>query len=251
VLAKLGCSAVRWSRPMAGTSTTVTVSREADGWYACVACAEVPVQSLPLTGRAPGSDVGLKVFRNTADEGVVEHPRHYRKAEKHLKQSQQRFSRKKQGSKRRNQARNRLATKPQQVRRQRQDFHHKGARMLVRNDDAICLEDRRVATLVRTSQLATSICDAGGSQLRSTLEYQAACAGKHVVLVAPHDTAQDCSACGARVQKRLSVRTQVCPSCGLVAHRDHHAALTIVRAGQARRGAAGSPAVVQRASVGL
>jgi putative transposase len=32
VLAKIGRLAVRWSRPVQGTSKTVTVSREADGW---------------------------------------------------------------------------------------------------------------------------------------------------------------------------------------------------------------------------
>jgi hypothetical protein len=34
VLSKIGCIAVRWSRPIEGTikTVTVTVSREADGW---------------------------------------------------------------------------------------------------------------------------------------------------------------------------------------------------------------------------
>jgi putative transposase len=32
VLCKLGRIAVRWSRPIAGTSKTVTGSQEADGW---------------------------------------------------------------------------------------------------------------------------------------------------------------------------------------------------------------------------
>jgi putative transposase len=32
VLSKLGRIAVRWSRPVEGTSKTVTVCREADGW---------------------------------------------------------------------------------------------------------------------------------------------------------------------------------------------------------------------------
>ena len=47
VLSKIGRIAVRWSRPLEGTPKTVTISREADGWYACFSCAEVPVQPLP------------------------------------------------------------------------------------------------------------------------------------------------------------------------------------------------------------
>src|SRR5690349_2518652 len=39
-LSKIGPIAVRWSRSMEGTSKTVTVSREADGWYVCFSCAE-------------------------------------------------------------------------------------------------------------------------------------------------------------------------------------------------------------------
>jgi putative transposase len=32
VLSKIGCIAVRWSRQIAGTIKTVTISKEADGW---------------------------------------------------------------------------------------------------------------------------------------------------------------------------------------------------------------------------
>jgi len=54
VLSKIGRIAVRWSRPIAGTPKTVTISHEADGWYVCFSCAEVPAQPLPLTGRETG-----------------------------------------------------------------------------------------------------------------------------------------------------------------------------------------------------
>src|SRR5262252_7162008 len=77
VLSKIGRSAVRWSRPIEGTIKTVTVSREADGWYVCFSCADVPTQPLALTGRETGIDVGVKVFLVTADGEVVQNPRHY------------------------------------------------------------------------------------------------------------------------------------------------------------------------------
>jgi putative transposase len=67
VLSKIGRIAVRWSRPVVGTVKTVTISKEADGWYVCFSCAEVPVEPLPLTGRETGIDVGLKVFLITAN----------------------------------------------------------------------------------------------------------------------------------------------------------------------------------------
>src|SRR5215467_11987451 len=43
VLSKIGRLAVRWSRPLEGAPKTVTISREADGWYVCFSCADIPV----------------------------------------------------------------------------------------------------------------------------------------------------------------------------------------------------------------
>src|SRR5215469_2434255 len=125
VLAKIGRIAVHWSRPLQGTPKTVTVSQEADGWYVAVSCAEVPAQPLPETGRETGIDVGLKVFLVTADGEVVDNPRHYRRAERHLVKCQRRVSKRKKGSHRRRKAVRLLAKAHQHVRRQRCDFHHK------------------------------------------------------------------------------------------------------------------------------
>jgi len=71
VLSKIGRVAVRWSRPLQGTPKTVTISREADGWYAIISCADVPMQPLPLTGRETGIDDGLKVFLVTIPVRIV------------------------------------------------------------------------------------------------------------------------------------------------------------------------------------
>src|SRR5262249_177632 len=46
--------AARRSRPLEGTPKTVTSSKEADGWYASSACAEVPAPPLPATGNDAG-----------------------------------------------------------------------------------------------------------------------------------------------------------------------------------------------------
>src|SRR6516225_3205009 len=83
-LSKIGRIPLWLHRPLIGTPKTVTISKEADGWYVCISCVEVPVEPLPHTGEETGIDVGLKVFLITADGGVVENPRHYRKAEQQL-----------------------------------------------------------------------------------------------------------------------------------------------------------------------
>src|SRR5262249_33249284 len=61
ILAKIGRIRLRLHRPLAGTPKTVTLSREADGWDACISCAEVPNLPLPRTNRETGIDVGLQV----------------------------------------------------------------------------------------------------------------------------------------------------------------------------------------------
>src|SRR5262249_59562069 len=100
VLSKIGRIAVRWSRPLVGTPKMATISREADGWYVCFSCGQVPTQPLPSTGRETGVDMGLKVFLITAEGETVENPRHYRKAEKQLAKAQKRLSHRKKHSKR-------------------------------------------------------------------------------------------------------------------------------------------------------
>jgi putative transposase len=75
ILSKIGRIAVRWSRPVEGTIKTVTVSREADGWYVSFSCVEVPVEPLPFTGCETGIDVGLRVFLITAEGERVANPR--------------------------------------------------------------------------------------------------------------------------------------------------------------------------------
>jgi putative transposase len=272
VLSKIGRLAVRWSRPVAGTIKTVTVSREADGWYVCFSCADVSTAPLPLTGRETGIDVGLKVFLVTADGQPVANPRHYRKAEHALKKAQQRVSRRKKGSKRRRKAVQVLTRQHQHVRRQRQDFHRKTALVLLRQYDVLYVEAIQPANLSRRptpkpdangtggyahngasrkAGLNKSIRDAGWGRFLTILAYKAACAGKQVEAVPPAYTTQDCSGCGKRISKSLSVRTHVCTHCGLILDRDENAARNIQWRGQRLRGVPAMAGTMNREPVEL
>lgn len=237
VLSKIGRMAVRWSRPLEGMPKTVTISREADGWYACFSCVGVPIQPLPLTGQETGIDLGLESFATLADGSQIANPRILRLAEWQLKRAQRRVSRRKQGSHRRRKAVRLLARAQLRVRRARRDFHHKAALALVRHYDTIYHEDMQTANLLRNHHLAKSIADAGWSAFLNILAFKAVCAGKRVVAVPPAYTSQTCSGCGVLVHKGLSVRWHLCPDCGTSLHRDHNAAKNIERFGQNLRGA--------------
>ena len=236
VLSKIGRIAVRWSRPLEGAPKTATISKEADGWYACISCTDIPVQPLPATGQATGIDLGIEAFATLSDGTRIFHPGWYRKAERALKTAQRRVSRRKRGSNRRRKAVMLLAKAHQKVRRQRQDFHHKTALALVRANDTIYHEDLQTANMVKNHHLAKSIQDAGWSQFLGILTYKAVCAGRRVVAVNPAFTSQVCSGCGSMVAKGLSVRWHSCPACGTSLHRDHNAAKNIERLGQSLRG---------------
>jgi putative transposase len=162
VLSKIGRVALRWSRPLEGTPKTVTISREADGWYVCFSCADVPIQPLPATGQETGIDLGLEAFATLSDSTRILHPGWYRQAERALKTAQRRVTRCTKGSNRRRKAVALLAKAQQKVKRQRADFHHKTALTLVRANDTIYHEELQVANLLRNHHLAKSISDAGG-----------------------------------------------------------------------------------------
>ena len=92
--------------------------------------------------------------------------------------------------------------------------------------------------MVKNHHLAKSISDAAWGNFISTLASKAENAGLHLLKVSPHGTSQECSGCGEKVKKSLSVRTHRCNSCGLVLDRDHNAAINILRVASTLRGGA-------------
>ena len=194
----------------------------------------VPIHPLPPTGQETAIDLGLESFATLADGQHICTPAYYRKAEAYLRRCQRRVSRRQKGSRRRRKAVMLLAKAHQHIARQRRDFHHKSARMLVQPYDTIYYEDLRVRNMVQNHHLAKSISDAGWSAFLIILTFKAANAGKRVQAVNPAFTSQACSGpgCGVIVQKGLSIRWHSCPACGASLHRDHNAALNILRLGQ-------------------
>jgi putative transposase len=211
---------------------TVTITKEADGWYVAISCVGVPVHPLPPTGQEASIDLGLESFATRADGEHIFTPAFHRKGEKYLRRCQRRMARRKKGGLRRRKAVILLAKAHQHIASQRRDFHHKEARKLVEQYDTIYYEDLRVVNMVRNRHLAKSISDAGWSAFLAILTFKAASAGKRVQAVNPAFTSQTCSGCGMLVQKGLSVRWHSCPECGISLHRDHNAALNILRLGQ-------------------
>src|SRR5579883_2294561 len=203
----------------------VRIVRRADGYYAqFVVQAERKVEHV-ATGKHVGIDMGLNAFLTDSQGNAVEHPRHLRKAEKRLKKLHRRLSRTQKPSQNRKKARKRLAKAYLKVQRQREDFARKTASALITSHDLIAFEDLKIRNLVKSRKLAKSISDASWGRFLSWLTYYGQVHDVPVIAVEPAFTSQDCSACGTRVKKSLSVRTHICSGCGLVLDRDHNAAI--------------------------
>ena len=227
-LSKIGSCRVRLSRQIEGTIKTCSIKREADGWYVIFAVEENQCRFFPKTGETVGIDVGVENFATLSTGQVVENPEFLREAEAELKTAQRRISRRvNKRSNRRRKAVKLLQKKHQKIGRRRADFHHKTALKIVREFDAMAVEDLNVRGMVKNHHLAKSISDAGWSQFILILTSKAESAGRVVIKVNPAYTSQDCSQCGHRVRKTLAKREHRCDKCGYVAHRDHNSALAI------------------------
>jgi len=121
-----------------------------------------------------------------------------------------------------------LAKQHLKVQRQREDFARKEANALVSSCDLIAYENLQICNMVRNRKLAKSIHDAGWGIFLQWLARYGFLHDTPVIAVPPHYTSQKCSDCGAIVKKSLSIRTHICPNCGLVMDRDQNAALNIL-----------------------
>lgn len=206
----------------------VRLVKRADGFYCqfCI-CSDLAKEEVKPTGKCIGIDVGLNHFYTDSNGEKVDNPRHLRKSEKALKRLQRRVSKKVKGSKNSTKAINRLGRKHLKVSRQRKDFAVKLARCVMKSNDFVAFEDLKVRNMVKNHRLAKSIHDAGWYLFREWLKYFAVKFGKVAVLVAPQYTSQECSNCGNKVKKSLSVRTHIC-KCGAVLDRDENAAINIL-----------------------
>jgi putative transposase len=115
----------------------------------------------------------------------------------------------------------------------RRDFHHKLSTAVIRENQAVTVEDLAVKGLART-RLAKSVLDAGWSAFVNMLEYKARLYGRDFRKIGRFEpTSQVCSACGVKDgPKPLHVREWQCRACGTVHDRDINAARNIAALGR-------------------
>ncbi|WP_413106139.1 RNA-guided endonuclease InsQ/TnpB family protein [Streptomyces sp. Inha503] len=231
-LPKIGDLKVKWSRALPSTPSTVTVVKDSAGRYFASFVVETgPEEVLPETTPELGIDLGLGHFAVLSDGRKVDSPRFLRRAGKRLKKAQRALSRREQGSRNRDKARVRVARAHARVADARREFHHQLSTRLIRENQAVAVEDLAVKGLART-RLAKSVRDAGWSAFVSMLEYKAARYGRTFIRIGRFEpTSQVCSRCGVKDgPKPLHVRVWTCGACGAVLDRDINAAVNVAKA---------------------
>jgi putative transposase len=230
-LPKIGDVPVRWSRPLPSAPSSVTVIRDCAGRYFASFVVETEPGALPAAEPVVGIDLGLTHFAVLSDGTKIASPRFLRRAEKKLRRVQRSLSRKQDGSRNRDKARITVARAHARVADARREFHHQLSTALIRDNQAVAVEDLCVKGLART-RLARSVHDAGWSAFTGMLEYKARLYGREFHRIGRFEpTSQVCSACGVKDgPKPLHIRTWQCRSCRAWLDRDINAAVNVAKA---------------------
>lgn len=249
-LPKIGDLALRWSRALPSEPSSVAIIRDAAGRYFASFVVQVSDGPLPPVESEVGIDLGLTHFAVLSDGTKVAAPKFLRRAAGKLKRLQRDLARKQKGSANRNKAVVKVARAHARVADTRRDWQHKLSTMLIRENQAVYVEDLCVTGLGRT-RLATSVHDAGWASFTAMLEYKAARYGRRFARVDRFfPSTRMCCACGRINEKMtLTVRSWQC-LCGSHHDRDVNAAINVRAAGQAdlnARGAHVRPALVPAA----
>ncbi|GAA3592801.1 transposase [Streptomyces osmaniensis] len=228
-----------WSRELPKPPSSVRVYRDAVGhWWASFVVPAV-TEALPETGRVIGIDWGVKETATTTSDGHdLAHPQHGRTAALKLARYQRMMARRKPkkgqaASKGYREAKRQTAKLHRKVAAQRMDTGRKWAKKVVRDHDAIAVEDFRPRFLAKTT-MARKAADAAISATKKALVEMGRKHGRAVHMVHPAHTTMDCAECGARTKHALplSERTYTCTACGAVSPRDKNSArVMLLRAG--------------------
>ncbi|MFB7738260.1 RNA-guided endonuclease InsQ/TnpB family protein [Streptomyces sp. NPDC056112] len=234
-LPKIGDVKVKWSRRLPSLPSSVTVIKDSAGrYFASFVVTTDPAEDLkrmPEASTEVGIDLGLTHFAILSDGTKVTSPRFLRRAEKRLKKAHRGLRRKEKGGRNWEKTRAKVARQYARVADSRRNFHHQLSTKLIRENQAIAVENLSVKGLART-RLDKSVHDAGWSTFVTMLEYKAARYGRTFVRIGRFEpTSQVCSQCGVKDgPKPLHVRVWTCGACGAVLDRDINAAVNVAKA---------------------
>ncbi len=239
-LSKIGDIKIRYHRPIPDEADIkeVTVKKETTGeWFVSFGLetddADLPekpdVDSLDASNSV-GIDLGILNYIHTSDGNTVDWLDLEDEYER-LRREQRKLSRKEKGSNNYEKQRHGVAKVKRHIKRKVLDYQHKLTTWLVREYDAVFVEDLDVKGMLEQSHNARNKQDAAWRQFITLLEYKADLYGCHVEQVLPRGTTKECASCGVETEKPIWVREHSCPSCGFECDRDANAAMNVLQRG--------------------
>jgi putative transposase len=208
---------------------SITISKTTtDKYYASISY-ETEISN-PKTDKSKpiiGIDFGLKTFITTSEGEKINHPMPFKNSMKRLRKQQKRLNRRIKGSKRRLFQKHRVAILHEKVANIRRDFLHKLSSRLVRENQAIYLEDLNLKGM--QNRWGRKLNDLGWNIFTNQLDYKGSWCGCHVE---KRDrffpSSKLCSVCGLiNPVLTLEVREWVCSGCFTHHDRDVNAAKNI------------------------
>ncbi|GAA2832253.1 RNA-guided endonuclease InsQ/TnpB family protein [Crossiella cryophila] len=240
-VAKVGEVRVRWSRDLPSKPSSVTIIREPDGHHYASFVVDVQPRPLLVIEQEAGIDLGIARLATVADtrgnRRDIGNPRHLSRRQRKIARLEREKSRRLKGGANRAKSRRKVAVQHSKTARARRDYHHKQALTVVRENQAVYVEDLNIVGMVRNRRLARALHDVGWGQFLRLLAEKAVRFGRTVHRVNRWlPSTKTCSGCGhVLADLPLSVRTWRCPVCSAVHDRDHNAAINILAAGRAER----------------
>ena len=244
-LPKIGHIKAKIDRHINGLIKSATVSKTPSGKYFVSVLVETTSNPLSKTKSNIGIDLGITDFIVQSDGTRVVNPKFLAKYEKKLAREQKILSKRREVAKSNNRKlsesanyqkqRLKVAKVYEKITNCRKDFLHKISSNLIKNHDAIAIEDLNVKGMVKNRRLAKAINDSSWSQFVAMLTYKAAWYGKELVKIDRwFPSSKTCSGCGhvlGRGELALSKRQWQCPGCHAVLDRDHNASVNILKEG--------------------
>jgi putative transposase len=238
-LAKIGHVKVVFSRPLPSLPSSVTIIKDTTGRYFASFVVEVSQEVAyaeryplgPQTDKSCGIDLGLTHFAILSTGEKIENPRLHKKMLRKIKLANRRLAKAEKDSNRRKKRKLRLAKLHAKVKDQRTDFLHKLTTRLVRENQALAVEDLNVSGMVKNRKLSRAISDAGWSKFKTMLGAKCDKYGRNLTIVDRwYPSSQICSRCGkSGGKKKLDVREWECLFCNTIHDRDLNASINLNR----------------------
>jgi putative transposase len=218
------------NREIKGGILSATIKYENGRWYAVINCKNVPVESIPKTGKSIGIDLGLRDLM-TFSNGEKRKPiKRLTKIESKIARLNRNLSRKDKGSNNFKKNVKKLNKKYSKLVNIRNDEYQKLSTEIIRNFDLIALETLQPLNMVKNSRISHSISQISWSKLVNMIKYKAEWYDKIMVqLNRFFPSSKLCNHCGHKNEDlSLNIRNWTCPCCGVVHDRDINSAINIL-----------------------